>query len=252
MNWIRQCRNIWTYSSIRYVFEKGMPTSMGWGYNAIEGCIRGDLVVPRLYTVGHSLHSIEQFNKLLNSQAINCVIDVRSTPYSKYSPQFNTNELRKFLSINHKSYIFMGEEFGARRSEFSLYDIDGLLDFEKVIRSALFQAGVKRVKSGLNKGYKIAFMCTEKDPLDCHRSILVGRAFQDEEFEVLNIHEDGSVENQKSLEERLLDLYFPGRNQTSIFDILEGGKSKEELVVEAYRLRNQEIGYKIGNEAGIT
>ncbi|ACL18719.1 protein of unknown function DUF1130 [Desulfitobacterium hafniense DCB-2] len=207
--------------------------------------------MPRLYTVGHSLHSIEQFNKLLNSQAINCVIDVRSTPYSKYSPQFNTNELRKFLSINHKSYIFMGEEFGARRSESSLYDIDGLLDFEKVIRSALFQAGVKRVKSGLNKGYKIAFMCTEKDPLDCHRSILVGRAFQDEAFEVLNIHEDGSVENQKSLEERLLDLYFPDRNQTSIFDILEGGKSKDELVVEAYRLRNKEIGYKIGNEAGI-
>ncbi|WP_026198893.1 DUF488 family protein [Desulfitobacterium hafniense] len=207
--------------------------------------------MPRLYTIGHSLHSIDQFNKLLNNHDVNCVIDVRSTPYSKYSPQFNTNELRKFLSINHKSYIFMGEEFGARRSDSSLYDIDGLLDFEKVIKSAFFQAGVKRVKSGLNKDYKIAFMCTEKEPLDCHRSILVGRAFHDEGFEVLNIHEDGSVENQKGLEERLLDLYFPDRNQTSIFDILQGGRSKEELVVEAYQLRNREIGYKIENGAGI-
>lgn len=207
--------------------------------------------MPRLYTIGHSLHSIDQFSKLLNNHNINCVIDVRSTPYSKYSPQFNTNELKKYLSINNKYYIFMGEEFGARRSESSLYDIDGMLDFEKVIKSALFQAGVQRVKNGLNKGYNIAFMCTEKDPLDCHRSILVGRAFHDEEFEVFNIHEDGSVENQKDLEERLLDLYFPDRNQTSIFDILEGGKSKEELVVEAYRLRNKDIGYKIGNEAEI-
>jgi len=145
----------------------------------------------------------------------------------------------------------MGEEFGARRSDSSLYDIDGLLDFEKVMKSTLFQAGINRVKSGLNKGYNIAFMCTEKDPLDCHRSILVGRAFHDENYEVLNIHDDGSLESQKDLEERLLDMYFPNRNQTSIFDILEGRKSKEELVVEAYRLRNKDIAYKIGNEAEI-
>ena len=207
--------------------------------------------MPKLYTIGHSLHSIDQFSKLLDSHDINCVIDVRSTPYSRFSPQFNTNEFKKFLNINHKYYIFMGEEFGARRSESSLYDINGLLDFEKVTKSTYFQAGIKRVKSGLNKGYEIAFMCTEKDPFDCHRSILVGRAFHDEKFEVLNIHEDGSVENQIDLEERLLDLYFPDRNQANIFDILEGGKSKEELVVEAYRLRNKDIGYKIENEAGI-
>lgn len=207
--------------------------------------------MPELYTIGHSLHSIDQFIKLINSHDINCIIDVRSTPYSRFSPQFNTNELKKFLNINYKYYIFMGEEFGARRSESSLYDINGLLDFEKVTKSNLFQAGVKRVKSGLNKGYKIAFMCTEKDPLDCHRSILVGRAFSDEKFEVSNIHDDGSIESQTDLEERLLELYFPDRNQTSIFDILEGGKSKEELIVEAYRLRNKDIGYKIENEAGI-
>lgn len=207
--------------------------------------------MPKLYTIGHSLHSIDQFIELLNSHDINCIVDVRSTPYSKFSPQFNINEFKKFLNINRKYYIFMGEEFGARRSESSLYDINGLLDFEKVIKSTFFQAGIKRVKSGLNKGYKIAFMCTEKDPLDCHRSILVGRAFHDEKFEVLNIHEDGSVENQNDLEERLLNLYFPERNQTNIFDILEGEKSKEELVIEAYRLRNKDIGYKIENEAGI-
>lgn len=207
--------------------------------------------MPKIYTIGHSLYSIDQFSELLNKYDINCVIDVRSTPYSKFSPQFNTNELKRFLNNNQKYYIFMGEEFGARRSETALYDTNGLLDFEKVIKSNLFQSGVKRVKSGLNKEYKIVLMCTEKDPLDCHRSILVGRAFHYEKFEVLNIHEDGSIENQTELEERLLNLYFPNRNQTNIFDFLEGEKSKEELVLEAYRLRNKDIGYKFENEAKI-
>ena len=67
----------------------------------------------------------------------------------------------------------MGEEFGARRSDTALYDSSGVLDFIKVIKSSLFQSGFKRVKTGLDKGFNIAFMCTEKDPIDCHRSILV-------------------------------------------------------------------------------
>lgn len=217
----------------------------------IRSSIKGLLSVPKLYTIGHSLHSIDRFIELLNDYEINCVIDVRSTPFSKFSPQYNTNEIKKILKDNQKYYIFMGEEFGARRSETALYDDNGFLDFEKVIKSSLFQLGVKRVKDGLHKGYNISFMCTEKDPFDCHRSMLVGRAFSDEKFEVLNIHEDGSLETQAELIERLLNYYFPNRNQASIFDILEGEQSKEELVYEAYILRNKDIAYKLEKEAGI-
>ena len=215
--------------------------------------LKGLLIVPKLYTIGHSLHSIDRFIELLNDYEINCVIDVRSTPFSKFSPQYNTAEIKKILKDNQKYYIFMGKEFGARRSETELYDSNGFLDFEKVIKSSLFQLGVKRVKNGLNKGYNISFMCTEKDPFDCHRSILVGRAFADEKFKVLNIHADGSLETQDKLIERLLNYYFPNRNQASIFDILEGEQSKDELVHEAYILRNKDIAYKLEKEtAGIT
>ncbi|MEW6622206.1 MAG: DUF488 domain-containing protein [Bacillota bacterium] len=112
----------------------------------------------KLYTIGHSVHSVDRFIELLNNYHINCVIDVRSTPYSKFAPQYNISEIRKVLKNNQKYYIFMGEEFGARRSETLLYDSSGFLDFERVIKSNLFQSGVKRVKNGLNKGFTIAFI----------------------------------------------------------------------------------------------
>ena len=206
------------------------------------------LSVPKLYTIGHSLHSMDRFIELLNDYQINCVIDVRSTPFSKVAPQYNAAAINRTLNDNRKYYIFMGKEFGARRSEIELYDSNGLLDFEKVIKSSRFQLGIKRVNHGLQKGYTIAFMCTEKDPFDCHRSILVGRAFADEDVEVLNIHADGSLETQSELIERLLNLYFPNRNQASIFDLLEGEKNTAALVHEAYILRNKDIAYKLEKE----
>lgn len=206
----------------------------------------------KLYTIGHSVHTVERFVDLLNKYDINCLIDVRSTPYSRFTPQYNISEIKKILQNDQKQYIFMGEEFGARRPDLTLYDSSGVLDFNKVIKSSLFQSGVKRVKTGLDKGFNIAFMCTEKDPIDCHRSILVGRAFDDEKFDVSNIHEDGSAETQEELIERLLNHYFPNRNQANIFDFLEGEKKKEDLVREAYILRNKDIAYKLEeNEAGI-
>ncbi len=199
----------------------------------------------KIYTIGHSVHSVDFFLKLINKFSINCVIDVRSNPFSRYAPQYNISEIKKTLSSYGIYYIFMGKEFGARRTESELYDSDGLLNFEKVIRSNLFQSGMKRVKEGLDKGFNITFMCTEKDPLDCHRSILVGRAFYDENYEVLNLTENGSIQSQEELTEKLLNNYFPNRKQSTIFDILEEGNKEEDLVREAYLRRNKEIAYKL-------
>ena len=199
----------------------------------------------KVYTIGHSIHSIDFFLKLLNKFDINCVIDVRSTPFSKYAPQYNISEIKKLLNSNGIYYLFMGKEFGARQTDTTLYDSNGLLNFEKVIKSNQFQFGIKRVKEGLDKGFNITFMCTEKDPIDCHRSILVGRAFHDEKFDVLNIIEDGYIQTQEELIERLLNHYFPTRNQATIFDYIERDKKEENLVREAYRLRNKDIAYKL-------
>ncbi len=197
-----------------------------------------------IYTIGHSTHPINLFLKLLSVNKINCVVDVRSMPYSKYASQYNAKELKHFLKDNGIHYVFMGKEFGARQSDETFYNKDGYLDFAKVIQSTLFREGMDRITEGLNKGLSIVLMCTEKDPIDCHRSILVARAFYNLEHEIINIRENGEHETQDQVYERLLELYFPDRNQKTILDILEGETSKKDLIEEALRLRNIEIAYK--------
>ncbi len=196
-----------------------------------------------IYTIGHSTHNKKAFLLLLKRYGINCVVDVRSMPYSKYSPQFNKEEIKHNLYKHAIYYIFMGNELGARREDKSLYTKEGYLDFEKTSKSLSFIDGINRVKSGIDKDYKIALMCTEKDPLDCHRNILVARQFYIQGYNVVNILENGLLETQEHLEIRLLDLYFPERDQISILDSENTYNEKNMLINRAYSLRNREIGY---------
>lgn len=201
-----------------------------------------------VFTIGHSRHSVEEFINLLNKYRVDCLIDVRTSPYSKFIPHFNRDHLKETLKKHRISYIFMGEELGARRKEANLYTSEGYLDFEKTKASPLFIEGIDRVKLGISKGYKIALLCSEKDPIDCHRSILIGKNLKDQEITVNNIKEDGSLQSQEQLEERLLDMYFPERFQQNIFDILDGEKSKEYLLKQAYIKRNRDVAYRTDSE----
>lgn len=202
-----------------------------------------------IYTVGHSTYNIDYFIKLLRINNINCIIDVRSTPYSKYGPQYNRESLKKSLNEKGIYYIYMGKEFGARRNNRELYTKEGYLDFEKTSIDTDFKDGVYRINQGINKGYRIAFMCTEKDPFDCHRCILVARQFKDAGLEVKNILPDGSCITQEEIEIRLLNKYFPDRNQVTLFNLVNNdGISEDKLIKDAYRLRNSEIGYKINGQ----
>ena len=127
-----------------------------------------------VYTVGHSNHPIEEFLKLLVKHNINCVCDVRSMPYSRFTEQYNRENIKEYLSEHNIKYLFFGEEFGARREEKGLLT-DGMVDFEKVAKNEKFIKGINRIEKGLEKGYRIALMCTEKEPIECHRTILVSR-----------------------------------------------------------------------------
>ncbi|MCG9969832.1 DUF488 domain-containing protein [Pelotomaculum terephthalicicum JT] len=206
----------------------------------------------KIYTIGHSSHKLENFLHLLKIHSINCLIDVRSMPHSKYTPQFNKDELRRFLLSNSIHYIFMGNEFGARREDKSLYTKEGYLDFDKVTNTSLFKAGIERIKTGIKKDFKIALMCTEKDPIDCHRNILIAREFHKLDYSIDNILENGEIQNQDFIEKRLLDMYFPNRMQQTLFDIIDGRKNDSELIDQAYKLRNRDIGYSIVEKESLT
>ena len=199
-----------------------------------------------LFTIGHSQHSINYFIDLLNKYGIDYLLDVRSTPYSRYAEQYNKENISRDLSFANIKYFFMGKYFGARPNNMELYNSKGYLDFEKVRKSEDFNKGIENVILGLNQGHRIALMCTEKEPIDCHRAILVARAFEMRMIDVNHILSNGRILTQKQLDEQLLQKYFPDRRQLSLFTN-EKEMSEQEYLTEAYKKRNGEIGYYISD-----
>lgn len=197
-----------------------------------------------LYTIGHTNHSHEKFIKLLKMYQIEYLLDVRSMPFSKFTSQFNKDIIADFLKKNGINYNHMGKFFGARPMDKSLYTEEGYLDFEKARSSDNFKKGLENVILGLNKGYNIALMCTEKDPLDCHRAIMVARGFELNGIDVSHILPEGNTITQAKLNDRLLDKYYPDRNQWSLFSEIST-LAEEEVLLLAYRCRNADIGYNI-------
>lgn len=197
-----------------------------------------------LFTIGHSQYSIDYFIGLLNKYGIDYLLDVRSTPYSKYAEQYNKENISRELKSANIKYSFLGKYFGARPQNTELYADEGYLDFERVRGSQDFNKGIENVILGLNQGHKIALMCTEKEPIDCHRAILVARAFEIQMIYAKHILSNGKILTQQQLDEQLLQKYFPDRRQLSLFTY-ERQISEEEYLAEAYKKRNMEIGYYI-------
>lgn len=200
----------------------------------------------QLYTIGHSTYPIEHFLELLKKYEVQYILDVRSTPFSRYAFQYNADVLEKYLKDHDIHYSKMGKYFGARQPDLSLYHKDGYLDFDKVRDSDLFKAGRDNVIKGLND-FNIALMCTEKYPVDCHRTIMVARGFELAGIDVKHILHNGDLYTQKEVNNELLDKYFPERMQLSLF--ANENKSDTELLMEAYQIRNSEIGYRLNSDS---
>lgn len=158
-----------------------------------------------IFTIGHSTHSIDQFMELLQQHNITALCDVRSTPYSRYNPQFNKEHLKKALAKRNIVYVFMGKELGARSNNPQCY-LGGQVQFDRLAKEPAFIKGITRLKNGMTK-YRIALMCAEKDPIACHRTILVCRNLRSPNIIIQHILEDGSLENHTTTEKRLMKLF---------------------------------------------
>ena len=197
----------------------------------------------KLYTVGHSNQTLEEFLSLLQCHGVNCVVDVRSVPASKYAPQFNEESLKSFLKLHDIQYLAFGDEFGARRTD--CINNEGQVDFEVAITTPLFQQGAKRLMKGLEKGFCIALMCSEADPLECHRFSLVSRYFHNQGIEVLHILKDAELASQIEVEKRMVNEFLHSRKyHLAEVDELFGSYTAEDQLKDAYKLKNKEIGYK--------
>ena len=200
-----------------------------------------------IYTLGHSNYTIEKLIDMLKKYDINCVVDIRGTPYSKYNVQFDKEIIRYTLTKAGFIYIYMAKEFAAKRINKESYNEEGYSDFELVVNEKDFLDGIERLKNGCNKGYRIALLGAMQEPIRCHRSILVGRALIKYGFNVKHILDDSSIASQDDIEDMLLNKYFSNRNQITIDDLIGNSLSKEEMIKKAYRLANKEIGYRMEN-----
>jgi uncharacterized protein (DUF488 family) len=192
-----------------------------------------------LFTIGHSNHPIGAFLDLLKAHRIGVVADVRSSPYSRFAPHFNRETLRKTLKEAGVKYVFLGDELGARRSEERCY-VDGQAKYERIAELSIFQEGLYRLLRGVEK-YRVAVMCSEGDPITCHRTILVCRELEKShpELRIAHILRDGTLEFHEDAEKRLLRLH--NLTQPALFGVLA---SDAGLVEKAYALQAERIAYK--------
>ena len=198
-----------------------------------------------IYTIGYTGFSLEEFIQELKKKEINVVIDVRSSPYSERYADYNKNNLESVLTSNKIYYRNYANEFGARQDNASFYSDDGCLDFNIFSKSEQFLSGVEKIKNSVARGYKIVFLCAEKEPIKCHRTILVAKAFHELGYNVIHLKPNNSSINHRDIEIQLLDMYFPNRYQRDMFS---DSKSDEEYLIDAYRMQNKKIGYKIEGE----
>ena len=186
-----------------------------------------------IFTIGHSTHWLETFIALLKQHDITVVADVRSAPYSRFAPQFNKKSLEHRLKVNGIRYVFLGRELGARSEDRTCYE-NGRVEYQRLAKTDLFRDGIERIIRGANS-YRIALMCAEKEPLECHRTLLVGRELVEHGLQVAHILADGRLESHDDSMERLLDAV--GLPHKDLF------RSREELISEAMIRQEERVAY---------
>ncbi len=211
----------------------------------------------QLFTIGHSNLTIEDFLSLLDQNKITALADVRSHPYSRYLPHFNKLTLQEALEKTGIRYVFLGQELGARPTDLSCY-VNGKARYELIAATPLFSQGIQRILKG-TETYQIAIMCAEKDPITCHRTIMVCRELRKFNLEINHILNDGSCESHQDLEKRLLKLHglkqpqLAQPKQLSLFDPIipvnsvGDNRTLEERLAEAYHRQGEQIAYQITN-----
>ena len=188
-----------------------------------------------VFTIGHSNHALDAFLDLLRGHRISAVADVRSAPYSRYCPHFNKEPLSRSLGDAGVKYVYLGHELGGRSDDLTCYE-NGRVRYSRLVRQPEFRDGIVRLKKGA-ADHRIAMMCAEREPLDCHRTVLVSPVLEEEGLSVVHIHADGRLEAHEETMDRLLDLVKIPRD-----DLF---RSRKEIVAEALLRQEERVAYKI-------
>lgn len=198
-----------------------------------------------LISVGHSNHDWPAFVSLLRRAGVAVLADVRSSPYSGRYPHFNRELLVSALGDEGIPYVFLGDLLGGRPRQPSLYDDDGRVNYERVRRTEAFQRGLEQLARAGN-GNLLAFLCSEEDPLQCHRGLMIAPALSELGLPPLHLRKDGSLETNEQMERRLFQETGVG---AGLIDGLFAATLTEEdrrmLLAEAYRCQVRRKAYQL-------
>ena len=190
----------------------------------------------QMYTIGYSPHTLEGFVDLLRRFRVTALADVRSKPYSAYRPEFNHKNLKKILPEQGINHIFLGRELGARYEDQSVY-VQGRADYELISSHELFKQGLQRLRQEA-KQHTLVLMCAEKEPLHCHRTILISRHLKNE-VQIQHILADATVESHQDTEQRLLALYDLNRPELPGLE-----QSRQARLDTAYLKQGRKIAWR--------
>jgi len=184
-------------------------------------------------TIGHSTLHYERFLALLRQASVTAVADVRTAPFSRHFPHFNRDVLRDELRQDSIAYVFLGEELGGRPKDKRFFR-NGIANYEKMAETQEFARGLDRVIEGAKK-YRIAMMCSEHDPLDCHRCLLVGRALRERGIAVRHILNGGRTVDHQQIEAKLMEM--SGKSDIDLFE------PRTKRLAAAYRDRAMKVAF---------
>jgi uncharacterized protein (DUF488 family) len=187
-----------------------------------------------LFSIGHSNIPAERFIALLRDAGANVVADVRSTPFSRRFPWFSGKNLAATLAQHGMAYLAYGENLGGRPPSAALYR-DGVADYEAMAQRPEFQDALDRLIAEAAQR-RVCLMCAEREPLDCHRCLLVARALAERGLAVGHILHDGTIEPHQATEQRLLAWSGAGD------DLFVTGQ--RERIAAAYRRRARAVAYR--------
>jgi uncharacterized protein (DUF488 family) len=198
-----------------------------------------------LYTIGHSHHELSQLVELLCKAGVTTVADVRSHPFSRRLPQYNRTELEAGLKRSRLAYRFLGDLLGGRPQSSDLYDEEGCVDYLRVRATDFFQRGLTGLWQAL-QNERVALLCAEEDPLDCHRGLMIAPALLERGVAPLHLRGDGSIESMQAMESRLLALTGVGAGiLDGLFASMISAEERQEYLAEAYRKRARAKAFRL-------
>jgi len=203
------------------------------------------LIRNQLLSIGHSNLEIDRFVQLLQASGVTAIADVRSQPFSKWLPWTNRSHLEQALVDHEIHYHFLGDQLGGRPQSTEVYDSDGRVNYERVKATAAFQRGLVCLAQALENS-RLAMLCSEEDPIDCHRGLLIAPAMKEQGFAAMHIRGDGSLESQADFEARLIDITGAGSGLLDgLFADSLSTEDHDQILAEAYRVQSQRKAFRL-------